>query len=93
MYNYIQLIVQPYYQLFSHKTEYCKIQKPQVLLMFGDSIVDLMEAGTTEQCLNAQEGAIEGENNGEKRKPPAHSPQDTHFLSVSLTQHPGGRGG
>lgn len=52
-----------------------------------------MEAGTTEQCSNAQKGATEGENEREKRKPAAHSPQDTHFLSVSLTQHPGGRGG
>lgn len=40
-----------------------------------------MEAGTTEQCLNAQDGATEGENEGEKKKPAAHSPQDTHFLS------------
>lgn len=59
----------------------------------NNSKVDLMEAGTTEQCLNAREGAVEGENEREERKPAAHSPQDTHFLSVSLTQHPGGRGG
>lgn len=49
-----------------------------------------MKAGTTEQCLNAEEEAREGEN---QREPAAHSPQGTHFLSVSLTQHPGGRGG
>lgn len=53
------------------------------------STVDLMEAGTTEQCLNTEVGAIKGENQ-RKRKPAAHSPQDTHFLSVSLTQHQGG---
>lgn len=26
----------------------------------NDSTVDMMEAGTTDQCLNTQEGAIEG---------------------------------
>lgn len=43
----------------------------------NSSTDDLMEAGTTEQCLNAREGAIEGENEREKRKPAAHSPQDS----------------
>lgn len=53
-----------------------------------------MEAGTTEQCFNAQEGATEeGNEKREKGKPAAHSPKDTHFLSESLTQHPVGRGG
>lgn len=58
----------------------------------NNSTADLTGAGTTEQCLNAQEGAIEEEKERERRKPAAHSPQDTHFLSVSLTQDPGGRG-
>lgn len=55
-----------------------------------------METGTRAQCFNAPEGATERANKSkkrEKRKPAAHSPEDTHFLSVSLTQHPGGRGG
>lgn len=50
-----------------------------------------MEAGTTEQCLNATDGAVrEGMRN---RGPAAHSPQDTHFLSGKTAQHREGAGG
>lgn len=65
----------------------------------NSSTVDIMVGGTTEQCFNAGEGENkEGERTREREretgKPAAHSPKDTHsFLSVRLTQHPGGRGG
>lgn len=52
----------------------------------------MMKAGTTEEHLNVQGRAMEGENESEKRKPTAHSLQDTHFLSGTLCQCPGGRG-
>ena len=39
-------------------------------------------AGTTGQCSAAAEESV----------PEAHSPNDTHFLSEDLTQHPGERG-
>lgn len=36
-----------------------------------------MEAGTTEQCSNAQKGATEGENERERRESLQHIPHKT----------------
>lgn len=42
-----------------------------------NSTVDLMQAGTTEQCLNAQKGAIEGENESERSESLQRIPHKT----------------
>lgn len=57
---------------------------------FDDTTVALIKAGRLEESFNIRPGATEDST---RRKPAAHSPKDTHFLSERLTQHRGGRGG